>query len=462
MRRFLTVTAVFCIAAAIFTGCSKQNAAGTKIPLRYLAWNLGTAEENNLERRMLTAFQEAHPEAQLTILEVPKNPDGSFWGYTDYLNSLAAQSNLPDVFMLASVPEAAGNGWAYNISDYALKDPDYQKVIPALRDNAQLNGHVYAVPNQAHLFGLAANLTIFEELNVQPLPFTYTIEDLQAKIAQVTTNKYKGIDNFGIEDWGPPVIDRSLGFGTFDGEGYRFTSPAFAQAVAIYRDIVSRGQTGNGGLIPASAWLPEGVSWAWGEGYVSLQYEATWSLMGFVNGERPFKADLMPLPNEKVVLVPDFIFIGASTKQPALAYELAKWMGYGSDGLEKRVELAKAAGLILNGIPLAPGAYPEVDNFFLQNYRSLRNFMQLYQMIQQKPENVILESYKVVPGYDLSRFSADTGVLGTVDGAEKSLTMRELINSIIKGERQLADYAAEMERIANGEYQKAFELIRNK
>ncbi|MDR2536468.1 MAG: hypothetical protein LBD29_10615 [Treponema sp.] len=455
--------AVMCTTAMGFGGPkSEGQSGGQKVQIRYLAWNLGTPEENNLERRMLAAFQEAHPEAQLTILEVPRNADGTNGSYDNYINALAAQSNLPDVFMWTSVPDTAGKGWAYNISEYAAKDPDYQKVISALRNSAQVNGHVYAIPNQAHLYGMAVNLSIFEELNVPPLPFTYTLEDLRARIAQTTTNKYKGIDNFAIEDWGPFTIDSKLGYATFDAKGYHFTSPAYAQAVSMYRDVVARGQTGNGNMIDPASWLPEGVGWAWGEGYIALQYEATWNLNGFVNGERPFKADLMPLPNEKVVLVPDFIYIGANTKQPGLAYELAKWMGFGGEGQKKRVEIAKSAGLNLNGIPLAPGAYPEVDAFFLQNYRSLRNFTQIYQMIQQKPQNVIVEGFKVVPGFNLSRFTADTGVLGRVGGTEKSLLMNELVVSIVRGERELADYAPEMERIANSEYQKALDLIRNK
>jgi hypothetical protein len=37
----------------VFAGGTKD----TRTPLTYLAWNLGTEQENNLERRMLTAFE---------------------------------------------------------------------------------------------------------------------------------------------------------------------------------------------------------------------------------------------------------------------------------------------------------------------------------------------------------------------------------------------------------------------
>ncbi|MDR0553589.1 MAG: extracellular solute-binding protein [Treponema sp.] len=468
-KRLLTVTALLVGAAMAFTGCEKSaggaaqsGGAQAKVPLSYLAWNLGTVEENNLERMRLAAFQEAHPEVQLSILEIPKNADGTSQSYQDYMASLAAQANLPDVYMQSSVPEQVGKGWAYNASSLTANDPDFQKVIPAFKEGARINGQVYGLPNQAHLFGMAINLSIFEELNAPPLPFEYTVGDLRQAIARVSTNKYKGIDNFGIEDWGAASIDPSLGFGTFNASGFHFTSPAYAEALGVIQDVVARGQSGSGSFLPAASWLPEGVTWPWGEGYIALQYEATWSLAGFVNGERPFKADLMPLPGGKVVLVPDFIFIGANTKNPELAYELAKWMGFGETGQKKMVELAKAGGKQMPGIPLAPGAYPEVDAFFLQNYRGLTNFMKLYQMITEKPESILIEGYKIVPGYDLARFNADTGILGTVNGAQKSLTMGELITSIIRGERQLADYAGEMERIANAEWQKALQAAAGK
>ncbi|MCL2128518.1 MAG: hypothetical protein FWH38_09705, partial [Treponema sp.] len=237
---------------------------------------------------------------------------------------------------------------------------------------------------------------------------------------------------------------------------------AFASAIDMYRNIVTRGQTGNQGLVDPASWLPPGPHWAWGEGFIAFQYEASWAVQTFVSGERPYKADLLPLPGQKVVLVPDFIFIGAQTQSPDLAYELARWMTYGEAGQKKRVELARAGNFIWNGVPLSPGAIPEVDNFFLGGYKQLPSFTKIYQMLQQHPENAILEGFKVVPGFNRSRHDADTGVLGMAYGRRKSLTMGELINAIIRGDFQLADYASEMDRIANSEYRTSQALLQDK
>lgn len=424
------------------------------ITLSYMAWNLGTAEEDNLERKMLAKFQELHPNVTVNIVEVPLNEDGSPGDYGSYLNTLASQKALPDVFMWTNVPDTASAGWAADVSEYALNDIEYQNVVEAVREGGTVNGKVYGIPFQMHLYGIMINYNIYDELNVEPLPYSYTLDDLLEKIAATTTDKYRGIDNFAIEDWGALTESDTIGYGTFDGEKYNFSSKEFAKAIDIYREVVEKGYTGN--LSFTSPWLPEGVGWAWGEGYIANQYEASWSLASFQSGNMPFKADLYPLPNEKVVMVPDYIFVSSNTQNAQAAYELAKWMSFGVDGMKARIAIKEEFGIVgYSGIPLNAGYDSEIDEYFLKDYQDFPMFLKVYASLKEKPENVFVEGYKVVPGYSKSRFEADTGVVGTVNGQEKSLTMSELIIAIIKGEKKLSDYAAEMDKVANKIYQDA-------
>lgn len=492
MKKFLsTLLAIMLIASLAFTGCSKpkDDQVTTKndqpettesvteapdtteteetvteapeagvfdepVTLSYLAWNLGTAEEDNLERKMLAKFQEVYPNVTINVVEVPLNEDGTPGNYGDYLNTLASQKALPDVYMWTSVPDTASQGWVADVSEYALDDVEYQNVVSAVRDGGLVNGKVYGIPFQMHLFGIMQNYNIYEELNVDPLPYSYTLDDLLEKIAATTTDKYRGIDNFGIEDWGALVNSDTIGFGTFDGEKYNFSSPEYAKAIDVYKEVVEKGYTGNGNF--TGPWLPEGASWAWGEGYIANQYEASWAIAGFQNGERPFRSDLIPLPNEKVVLVPDFIFVAANTANAEAAYELAKWMSFGVDGMKARMAIKDENGIVgYSGLPLNAGYDTEIDEYFLKDYADFPMFLQVYASLKEKPENVYVEGFKVVPGYTKSRFEGDTGVVGTVNGEEKSLMMQELINAIIKGEKQLSDYAVEMDKVANNIYNDA-------
>ncbi len=487
MKKILsTLMAILLVAALVFSGCSKSDdpksdtdqkdttedntddspdvtePAGEPekgvfdepVTLSYLAWNLGTAEEDNLERKMLAKFKEVYPNATINIVEVPLNEDGTAGNYGDYLNTLASQKALPDVYMWTSVPDTASAGWAADVSAYALEDTDYRNVVAAVRDGGLINEKVYGIPFAMHLFGIMQNYNIYDELNVDPLPYSYTLEELLGKIAATTSDKYRGIDNFAIEDWGALVNSDTIGFGTFDGEKYNFSSEEFAKAIDTYKEVVEKGYTGNGSF--TGPWLPEGAGWAWGEGYVANQYEASWAIAGFQNGERPFKSDLIPLPNEKVVLVPDFIFVAANTANAEAAYELAKWMSFGVDGMKARMAIKDEFGIVgYSGLPLNAGYDAEIDEYFLKDYADFPMFLQVYASLKEKPENVYVEGFKVVPGYTKSRFDADTGVVGTVNGEEKSMTMSELMIAIIKGDKQLSDYAAEMDKVANNIYNDA-------
>lgn len=490
-KRLSTLMAIMLIAALVFSGCSKKNgsepatdqkdtaadvtvaadetnvadvtvpAEETKksvfdepVTLSYLAWNLGTPEEDNLERKMLAKFQEVYPNVTINIVEVPLNEDGTAGNYGDYLNTLASQKALPDVYMWTSVPDTAAAGWAADVTAYSTDDEQYQNVVAAVREGGQVNGKVYGIPFQMHLFGIMQNYNIYEELNVDPLPYSYTLDDMLAKIAATTTDKYRGIDNFAIEDWGALVNSDTIGFGTFDGEKYNFSSEEFAKAINTYKEVVEKGYTGNGSF--TGPWLPEGASWAWGEGYIANQYEASWALADFKSGARPFKSDLYPLPNEKVVLVPDFIFVAANTANAEASYELAKWMSFGIDGMKARMTIKDEFGIVgYSGLPLNAGYDAEIDEYFLKDYVDFPMFLKIYASLKEKPENVYVEGFKVIPGYTKSRFDADTGVVGTVNGEEKSLTMSELIIAIIKGDKQLSDYAAEMDKVANNIYNDA-------
>ena len=431
------------------------------ITLRYMAWDLGPADDNdgkgNVERQLLQAFMDKYEHITVEIVTVPLNADGTDGNYGDYLVTLAAQQNLPDVFMWTSVPDTVARGWLYNLSDYALNDQEFLNVTGAMRDGTKVNGNVYAVPYAMFMQGMAINFDIFDELNVPYLPFSYTLDELRQAMADTSSGTYRGSDNLNIQDWGAFVLSNDLGWFAFDGSGYKFTRPEFAQAVDFFRDLVERGHTGHGGFV--EPWAPEGV-WPWGDGYIALQLEATWAINDFVNGARPFKADLMPLPNQKGILIPDFIFVGANTEHPREAYELAKWMSFGRDGQLKRLEIIPITpGAGYKGVPMMAGSIPEVDEFFLDNYRSLENFLRMYELLSTHPQNFIMEPFKTLPGYVQSRFYADTGVIATIDGEERSLAIGQLMDSILKGERQLADYAAEMERVVTAEFENAKAML---
>lgn len=437
------------------------------IVLRIQHWGLGTEEENNIWRQMFKAFEAEHPGVTIEIVSIPPNADGTGGDYDGYLTTLAAEQNLPDVFLRWSASDTAAKGWSLDVTEYAQADPDYQAVVTAMRESSVYNDRVYNIPNGMYLFGFVQNYTLMEELNVDPLPYSYTLDELIAKIGECTTDKYRGTDNFRVEDWGPFVMapEKKIGFGTYDGEKFNYTSAEFADSIAIVRDLATKGWTGNTTLV--APWAPEGSTWAFGEGLIGLQFEGSWNANMLIAADRKFDGDFFPLPGGKMVIVPDYLFVGANTKHPELAYELAAYLGYSKAGTAAKLAIIEANNadssknaMTYPGFPLSPGYIPEADAMIQTSFAALPNLLQMYADLGTDPNCAIVEAAKFVPGYPKARFN--DGDTGMTDAEGKKVGIEGLINMIMKGEKNLADYAAQLDTLANQYYQDAITELASK
>ena len=417
------------------------------VTLRMQSWALGTEEENNWLRQLIKAFEEDHPGVTVEIVSVPPDED-----YDGYLMVQAAERNLPDVFMRWSAADTVTKGWAMDVTRYAEADPDYMAVVPSLRDSGKYNNRVFAIPNGMFIFGFVQNHTLMEDINVEPLPYNYTMDDLIAKIAECTTDKYRGTDNFEISEWGPFVLapEKNIGFGTFDGNRFNYASPEFAEAIAIWRNLGTRGMTANTWLFPDDSWNHDG--WAFGDGVIALQFDGSWSA-NFVANEASWNGDFIPLPGGKMAIVPDYMFVGANTEHAELAYRLLAYISYSTPGTLRRLDIHKADGTLYQGFPLNPGHIREADDFIRESLASMPGLFQMYLDVGSNPNASIVEAAKFVPGYMKARFN--DGDTGLTDAEGNRMGIGGLINAIIQGERNLADYAQEMEDLANRYYEEA-------
>jgi multiple sugar transport system substrate-binding protein len=111
------------------------------ITLRYANWNLGTEEENNIQRQLVQAYTDAHP--HVTIEFVDMSAEG---GWDAVLTSYAAKGELPDVFMANNVPLYVQNGWLADLTDLTANDPDWANVPQVLKDSFTYSGKVLGLP----------------------------------------------------------------------------------------------------------------------------------------------------------------------------------------------------------------------------------------------------------------------------------------------------------------------------
>lgn len=98
---------------------SSQDLSGAD--LTYVNWNLGTADQNNLERQMVAAFN-AKYNKNVKIVE-----NINTGAYEDAIVAMAAKDQMPDVFMLTNTTFGLSNQYLADMTSYANADAAWEK-----------------------------------------------------------------------------------------------------------------------------------------------------------------------------------------------------------------------------------------------------------------------------------------------------------------------------------------------
>ncbi|WP_173917629.1 extracellular solute-binding protein [Halobacillus sp. Marseille-Q1614] len=114
MKRWLsivTLLTVFSLLAACSNDSSSEGESsddsgnGEEVTLSIASWSFGTEGEANLDRMMLDAFMEEHPNIKVEIDESISDP------WEESLASAASAGEMPDVFAIAHLPTGIANDW---------------------------------------------------------------------------------------------------------------------------------------------------------------------------------------------------------------------------------------------------------------------------------------------------------------------------------------------------------------
>ncbi|MGL4799575.1 MAG: ABC transporter substrate-binding protein [Cellulosilyticaceae bacterium] len=457
MKKFMSIALTLALALSA-VGCGSKApeqpkdetqtngdvATGEVSKLTYLAWDVGTEEDPTLERAMIEIYDEEHPEVEIEILAVPEGTD-----YNSYIATLASSGQMPDVFMWGSVTDSILNGWAADVSEYALNDEAYKLVNTQTTEGGQVNGKVFGIPKSMHYMGMYINKNIFEANNVAPLEFGYTMDELMNAIEKNTTATTKGVDNFAVEAWYPMTVNPAYGIYTYDGEKANLDSEEFAAGIE-FAQKATQNNWNMANTSPLEFFGAEG--WAWGGiGGIAIQYDGTWNLTSLAD-QADFKYDFIGLPGGHTVLVNDYLFVSDASSNKEEAYELAKWLGFSTEGILERFAIVEESGAYTyNSIPLVT-TNDEINEKFLATVVDYPEFSKAYEAFATSPELLHVEGYKEIAGFPTAIFTADTGVQGTnADGTAYSMNQEQLRNAVIKGQYKLSDYATKMNDIANHE-----------
>lgn len=480
--------------ALVLVAC-KPGEKDEKVTLRYAAWNLGTPAENNLERRMIQAFKAENPGVEIEVIERPKvideNGNEVEETWDNFFNAQAAIGRMPDVFQVSSVVNAINNQWVEDVTEYTLADEDFKKMPEDIRNSATYNGKVLALPQSMFYMGYFINRTVIEDnyKGVNPVLPTYgtDIEDLLDIAEKTASNAITGGDGIvgingmdSLYNWMSAQQNDDFGWFTYtEGEGYHLNSDEFISAINYQRKFF--GNDANeykdyvldslNAVYQLTQDEKDSPNFRYGDGNYfeagkqAIIWEPSYNLRDWLGASQTLNEKLPGLYGQdidfiatpsvtidgkkqhKIPIILDYIGVGKGTKHGELAYEFAKWMGFGKEGYLKRLEIAEkypSAGAV-NFAPLIQDQ--ELTDAYFQLYPTLTEFKK----VVTEHQDFIIESLgKTVPGYVNSRWE------GIYDDGR---TIGVVIDQIRDGKLSINDVANELNEQANKYYREAKELF---
>lgn len=406
------------------------------VTLRYANWNVGTEEENNIQRQMIAAYMEAHP--NVTIEFVDMSAEGK---WDEKLTNYAAKGELPDVFMADGTPLYVKNGWTADLTDLVANDPDWQDVPEALKTAVTFSGKVQGVPAAQFVMGYFVNQDLFEAANLDAPAYGVSVDDFFAATTAITDvqNGKLGLDEMEfIMGWYPNTQDSNLKWFSFDGSHMNYNSAAFKAGVAKAGEV--KPHTWQGLNDEQKKNFKSQGPWELFMNQESgVRWDGGWAIPGYAAAT--FNWDFMGIPGGNQVMVTDILVISKTTANLEAAYDFAKWMSFSKEAYAKDAELAKAAG----GVPSKMPVYVDAASIdlYLSFFGDKPGIRQALENLDGSP----IESLaKIVPGYINARWEGKPGI---DIGEDKDVNMWFMFNFANDGKFKYEDYAAQLEEFAN-------------
>lgn len=407
------------------------------VTLRYANWNVGTAEENNIQRQLIAAYMQAHPD--VTIEFVDMSGDGR---WDEKLTNYAAKGALPDVFMADGMPLYIKNEWTADLTAMVADDADWKDVPQVLKDAVTHSGKVLGLPAAQFVLGYWINQDIFEAANLDAPVYGASLDDFLSAV-QAVANVQKGVLGLNemepILGWYPSTQDSKLKWFGFDGSHMNYNSAAFKSAVAkatellpdTWQGLTDDLKTNFKSKGPWELFLNQEVGAQWDGGWVVPDYAK----------KATFNWDFLGIPGGNQAMVTDIIVVSKTAPDMQAAYDFTKWMTFSKDGYAKEAELAKAASGVPSRMPVSVNA--DSINLYLSLVGEKAGLRKALENLTNSP----IESLaKVVPGYINARWEGKPGI---DIGDNKDVNMGFIFGNSASGMFKFEDYSAQLETFAN-------------
>lgn len=435
-------------------GCSKDN-----YDLVYASWNLSTAAVDNVERKMIRAFEEKFG------VKVKIEEGISINAYDDSMDALATKNKLPDVYMLSRLDYGLNRGFVTDLTEYAEADADWDKIPKPIEEAVHFGKGIYAVPFAMHMMGYFANIDLLEDhdLYTQVADGEMTMAEFENIVGTManykTSRKEIGLSAENtILEWYPASVDPNLGWFTWDGEKYNLNSDAFKSGIEKTAQFHQNGWTYDSLTEDERELNFGGITSAvdlWNKGQLALRWGVTYETPD-MHDNANFEIQFLGVPGGRTPIVGDYLAISSTCQNVDLAYKFAKWMSFDPDGIRKRIELDDG---VTNTLPITTDA--TIVGEYFAHFDDIGGIEEKYETL----DNGIVEGVKVIPGYTGSRWNYATGKEikdPHSDGNITNAKIGDVIDACWYGTLVYAEYAKDIDAAANSWYQYTIRSYKDK
>ncbi|SFS05191.1 ABC transporter substrate-binding protein [Anaeromicropila populeti] len=295
-------------------------------------------------------FMEKYPNITVETQYYPADAE-----YNNTLLNMVNNGETPDCMMiLGNCDFALSNQLLGDMTEYWETDPESQNVLPTINE-AKMGYYgtdkKYASPMKFFPDAIYADMAVFDKLNVE-MPSTDWSWDEMINSFKAVTSPSDGIYGFNqfhsIVTYYPVAADPNC-IGEFGWDGTSFHMENWAKGVNQWAELVNgKYHAPYFDTDENEAWLGDRTAWAGNSGKLGFQLDAWWTYLNLFDTDEykakgiefvPYTTPVVEGSGSKNVFgVLDFGGISSGTEHPREAYELLKWMGWGSEGWKYKLE----------------------------------------------------------------------------------------------------------------------------
>lgn len=303
-------------------------------------------DNDDLVKAVAQAFMDKYPNIKVETQAYSTD------GYNDTLLNMIGAQMTPDCFMiLGNCDFALSNAVLGDMTEYWENDPENDNVLPTI-NSAKLGYYgtdkKLATPIKFFPDAIYCDLSVFENLNISAPNLNWSMDEMVSSIKAATNttagtygfNQYHSIITYY------PVAANANCIGEFGWNGKSFNMKDWAQGVNLWAELVNgKYHAPAGDTDEMEAWTGDRTMWPGYSGKLGFQLDAWWTYLNLFDTP-DYRARGMqwvpyttPMNDDGAVFgVLDFGGISTSTSYPREAYELLKWMGWGVEGWNAKLD----------------------------------------------------------------------------------------------------------------------------